>query len=467
MTLRKSVLFLFITILIFLFQLNFYLPNALATVKSMHCTGPVFVLENALEIQTKFGGCDGGSLLAITFDFLSNNSLSQTSISFLHLWPPGLSLVHFIPIAILNEKIPLLLFYILSYVMIFSVIFATFIFLNRRGLRNLFYSIFVVFFLVTSSPFRGWFFESGLLYQETFAFIFLAIGFILLFNLHKKLDIAKNAFLIGFCFGLASFFRSSIDLFNMSILLVFSGLFLSRFLVNRLSNRAKSYRLKDNPLLWISFGIIFITLPWRIFLGTYVHPGDFSWTTYGNIWVSRWIPSELLIERGVGPWVNSGLNVGCQIDLMKCKEFQDLESIKKAPYDGVSPLDNDFYRFELLDSIVNNPQTFLKNRFTVITSHWYTDNEFNYLEKRNVVEASVFAMLLLGSLFLSIWNSRNKLLVFNQIWIIFVVSSFLPFFIFHVEARYLIFLKLLATFVFFENLKYLRSTSLKNNSSLF
>ncbi len=446
-----------------LVQIFMYLPDNLSTFKSMHCTGPVSIFEDTTQILELFGGCDGGSLLSISLDLLNGDGLGDKSKLFLNLWPPGLSFVHTIPIYLIGNSVPLIFFYILLYIFIFSIIYTVFMYSQRNNLFFVLLAFFFSIFFMFSSPVNGWFFESGILYQETFAYIFLVIGFLISF----KIDFSNKfsfvpGILTGICFGVASYFRSSLDIFNQILIVTTLLILFIRLGFNYSQKNFSDLGLKlSKTLLGISLGILLVTIPWRIYLATEIHQGNFSWTVYSGIWKSRWTPSQIMIEQGLGPWVDSGMNLGCQIDNEKCLYLNQPNLISQI--ENVDFMTREeFYRNELINSIISNPLEYLKNRSKVFILHWFTDNKYNYLEKSNLYEGLFFGLLAIITFFMVIYSGSKNLIISNLIWVLLIFSTLAPLSIFHIEARYLIFLKLISIFVFIENSKhiYLRSKKL-------
>jgi hypothetical protein len=433
-----------------------YFPDSLNTSKAMHCTGPVSIFEDTARIRELFGGCDGGSLLSISLDLLDGDGLGDKSKLFLNLWPPGLSILHTFQIFFLGDFIPIIFFYILLYIFILSIVYTLFIYSHRDnlffGLLAFLFSIFFVF----SSPVKGWFFESGILYQETFAFIFLVIGFLISFriSISKEFSFAPGI-LIGICFGIASYFRSSLDLFNQALILSSSIILVILLALKFLHKNFSNFSLAlSKMLLGISLGIVLVTIPWRIYLASEIHQGNFSWTVYGGIWKSRWTPSQIMIEQGLGPWVDSGMNLGCQIDNEKCLYLNQPNLISQNANENFITSE-EFYRNELIGSILSNPLEYLKNRSKVFILHWFTDNKYNYLEKSNFYEGLFLGLLVIITFFMVIYLGLKNLIISNLIWVLLIFSTLAPLSVFHIEARYLIFLKLISIFVFIENFKYI------------
>ena len=155
------------------------------------------------------------------------------------------------------------------------------------------------------------------------------------------------------------------------------------------------------------------------------------------------------------------MNLGCQIDNEKCLYLNQPNLISQI--ENVDFMTREeFYRNELINSIISNPLEYLKNRSKVFILHWFTDNKYNYLEKSNLYEGLFFGLLAIITFFMVIYSGSKNLIISNLIWVLLIFSTLAPLSIFHIEARYLIFLKLISIFVFIENSKhiYLRSKKL-------
>jgi len=412
----------------------------------LHCAGVIPRTIEFSTIQDLFRGCDGGSLMYVAKDLLDGNGLTENSKVFLTFWPPGLSLVHTLYLSIFSEFISVTNFLSVLYSILTFSLFIILYTLNKYFLYKLI--VFIAFnFLLISSPFQGWFSNSGLFYQEFLGIYFLLLAFITISIIETKNLKIKYYIIPGLMIGIACYFRATFETFsNLILVFIFCMSILQIFfLFNTLKFKVLDNRITLIKTVMIYLGISLFTFPWRLVNFFIIRPNEFSWTSYPNFWVMRWLPSEQLINQGLGPWVDGGYNLGCQLDPSKCLNIFKIESRLGAPYSGEGYLSNSTALWELTQSLFNYPLRFIYQRSLILYNHWRTDNFYNYLEKPNNLESFIFFAILLLSLvvcfYVLMFYKNAKSLVYI-LWFIFVFSTLAPLLIFHVEARYLINLKI-------------------------
>ena len=416
-----------------------------------HCAGAVSLNVTASQASELFGGCDGGSILRIALDFANGGDLSQQSISALHLWPPGLSALEAIALLVGGKETPIAL-WVIGYV-VFLLIFAftlLFVVLQKRGLWYVGFLLPVL--LIFSSPLYGWILKSGLMYQEGFALSFFVIALTLASMADrsdsKKLKL-RLAISSGLCLGLAAYFRSIFDPYIL-FLAGISFFMALAFVIRRIAHHKASWSTRKQSaslFLVITLSAVVLMLPWRIFLGTSIHKGDFSWTVLGEtIWSSRWVTNEMLDSQGLGPWREGGFNAACQIDPKKCAFIQSIEAVSEAPYTGQGYFNQSDFRNFLVKSYLSKPVETFKFKLNVFSSFWNTNNTENYLGRNSPVEGSLFFLTTVLATFWSITRMKENYLL-SWLWLskLFITLSVLM--VFHVEARYFIFLKIASVVV--------------------
>lgn len=119
-------------------------------------------------------------------------------------------------------------------------------------------------------------------------------------------------------------------------------------------------------LLSVSFFSLLLTVPWRLLLGLWIRPGEFSWSlvTSSNspIWSQRWMSNEVLEEQGLGWMITSGVNYGCRVDADRCQQIYDAESSTANPYSGSGEYSYPEFFGLLSDSIIEMPIAYLVDR---------------------------------------------------------------------------------------------------------
>jgi hypothetical protein len=259
----------------------------------------------------------------------------------------------------------------------------------------------------------------------------------------------KFAIASGLCIGLAAYFRSIFDpyIILLSGLAVFIILLIGIKKIFRDKARITTRNQSAYLFLIITLSAILLMLPWRIFLGTSIHKGDFSWTVLGEtVWSSRWVTNEMLDSQGLGPWREGGFNAACQIDPEKCTFIQSIESVSDAPYTGQGHFNQSQFRNFLFRTYFSNPVETLKFKLNVFSKFWYTNNTENYLGRYSPVEGTLF---LISTLWATTWSitrmKQNQLL--SSLWLTKLFVTFSILMVFHVEARYFIFLKIASVIV--------------------
>lgn len=428
----------FLTLLLFLaIPTNF---NAV-----WHCAGIVDLRVDAKSAQSSFGGCDGGSLLGVSLDLIDGGGLTEQSINSLSLWPPGLSLIESFILLTNGLGVPIAIYL----AVLVSLAFATVFVFSMSGFPKK-YRVLAGLLLVAmafSSPIEGWILGTGLMYQEGFATAFFMFSLVLVASISSKAATKKRLTLAigaGVCLGFAAYFRSIFD-----PIILFGLLFsISLFALNAFKHLVKSHsktNWQSNKFLYSS--IIFLCavitmLPWRIFLGNSVHSGNYSWTVAGsNIWASRWYTNEILDNQGLKPWREGGLNAACQAYPDKCKEIERLEMSSPYPYTGSGHFSQSEFRSMLINEYLTNPLAIISYKFDVFKSFWLLHNSENYLGRQRPFEGIAYFFVFISSLAVSIVRFK-KHPELSIIWLSTVLIHLLVLSIYHLEARYLIPLKL-------------------------
>lgn len=444
---KTNVFQIFVSFSIFLGFLTLLLYLAIPTNFNAvwHCAGIVDLRVDAKSAQSSFGGCDGGSLLGVSLDIIDGGGLTEQSLNSLSLWPPGLSLIESFILRTNGLGAPIAIYL----AVLISLAFATVFVFSMSGFpkkHRVLVSLLLVA-MVFSSPIEGWILGTGLMYQEGFATAFFMLALVLVASISSKATTKERsivAICAGVCLGFAAYFRSIFDpIILFGLMCSISFFVLSAFKYFFKSHTKTNWQ--SNKFLYSS--IIFLCavitmLPWRIFLGNSIHSGNYSWTAAGaNIWASRWYPNEILDNQGLKPWREGGLNAACQAYPDKCREIERLEMSSPYPYTGSGYFSQSEFRSMLISEYLTNPIAIIHYKFDVFKSFWLLHNSENYLGRQRLFEGVAYFFVFVSSLVVSIVRFK-KHPELSIIWLSTVLIHVLVLFVYHLEARYLIPLKL-------------------------
>jgi hypothetical protein len=152
-----------------------------------------------------------------------------------------------------------------------------------------------------------------------------------------------------------------------------------------------------------------------------------SWTIYG-VWALENSPEAEY-------WSGYGSNWACKIDPIKCS------SLNTA---GLKSLTPRTMSTEALKSVINNPTSYLAERYKYMKIQYFGDSKFDikhYQKYFSVLALLSGAYLLLLLSNRKYWNHEN--FVISIIWTSFIINQFLMYAITHYEYRYFIILKFL------------------------
>lgn len=423
--------------------------NGIAT---WHCVGDTQLNVTASLAQEKFGGCDGGSILRIALDFNNGGKLEDSTINSLNLWPPGMAFIELTLFKLFGVGIGIgtAIASLISISLLLSFVF--FISVLAR-LKFFLPAVISSFLLLVSTPIRGWVLGTGLMYQEGFALccVIVAMTAIIWIDVDsrtQKLGFVR-AIVAGIGLGGAAYFRAIFEPI-ISILIVVSMLSILAILaVNRNVEkfRRSTLRVSFLQVAVISLVAFCVMLPWRAALVTNIHPGDSSWTKVGsNIWGSRWLSSSSLDKMGLSPWQEGGLNAPCVIDKELCKQIAQKELNSTAPYSGSGYYSQEQFRKMVIRTYLKHPIATLRYKAEVFYRFWTVNNFENYLGHKALLEGWSYLLAFAVSVAFSILRFR-QLPISSSLWIVQVFATLGILMIYHLEARYLIFLKVGAVLI--------------------
>jgi hypothetical protein len=447
-SLNKKILFLFI--LIFIFNLSLFYFNFKGTELE-------FFKSDPLELQKLFGGGDRRYFIEAGFDLAAFNKVRNEFFWIYQLWPPGMSILNglifkFTQVSLFTFVHSVLASALLSYFFINVVQFAKII---RVKIGSL---IFILTFYLTSFS-RNWFFTDLMFYSDLIGtmLVLIAICKILIY-LKSDRAIIKSlsmGFSIGMIIFAAAFMRSPyiviIQLITVTYLI---AIVLES--VRLLTLGVRRYKLRKIQLSNLIFlTTIIVTASqfsniWIDFREKNMPIGNADWSVaQSRSFISPWVPQKQLPSLAR----SGGAGWACEIDKIKCEFFSIREGVNEESYSGLS-VTNEEYRKETLRVILNNPITYLQNRFDIFQKVYTSKAGLSTENPKSMSEAIISFILLFLFIFYSLFQFKKD---YTYVTIHVVMLSLLaPYFIFHLEPRYFFVLNQLSLFGIFPLLLLLR-----------
>jgi len=390
-----------------------------------------------LQARHTLAGLDAGSYLQGAIS-LHDSSFRNSANQFIwQLWPPGLPLYEALLIFVfgLGAK-PLVLLSVTA-----ALLLATstmLLWIESIKLRRKRFSLILLLVLLLSSVVQGWLLDQGIMYAEGI-FVFLLI--LSSISLARFESTGKTRFFYesSFLVGLAAYFRAvgftCIEVIFLAALLVSGIGFVLKFRKPHPARRVLRLALDLFKYGGVAFAV---TLPWSLFRASWLKLNPVQWVITGDsTWKLAWQSDADLDKSGWG--ITKGIdNWACHLDQIKCK----ILSTTKNPQ----------YFSDSIRVIFRHPIEFLWMRATAFWDYWTLNGRWLYPPQNRLpvafayFEGSVFLLLVIAALFLLL-TSLTRYPYFSIITLSLILGSTLPLFVFHLESRYFIPLKILAIIV--------------------
>lgn len=400
-----------------------------------------------VEARKVLGGLDAGSYVQGGLS-LADGTYRNPANSFIwELWPPGMSFFNFIFIKIFGiSSSPLLIWAAVSSLVVAFLTYILIGFLRNQKRRIQYCGLTLIAIILMSSSTQGWLLDQGIMYAEGLTLLGM---FTSLFFLGKFLEAKKAYYLIYSGLGLSiSVFMRSVNLAIIYVLvacLVFVMLFKLFHAFYEFTGKRK-FQISSRTLTTFMIVPIFLMATWMTFRASWIPNSRFQWvTSAANSWKSYWMRNS--DYDGTGWEIVAGIdNWACIIDKTVCAKIH------------AAPTANWDYQGLSLQAILGHPITFLAERIPAFWDYWILNGRWLYPPQSRIpasislAEGIVFVIILLFALFLIVRIfSRKPELALLQIAII--LGNLLPLFVYHLEGRYFLPIKLIAGFIILQNLQ--------------
>jgi hypothetical protein len=420
-----------------IFKLGRFLPAYSATVTSLlfyalilnsgHLGSQGKFFWDVSEFITFYGTSDAGSYLRLASD-ISNLRVSQDNIWILNLWPPGMSILDSLAIALPGS---LFFWMIVMNVLIMALPIAVLLSMVRSRV-DLWWAIGISLVFVFQ-PNKSWVLTEGLFMSDGVGSHFFLTGLILCIkglvehrDVNQRDKTQKYFILAGVTFSLSLHFR--FGLFPSVGVLVFLALIGIALSFTRRSLKTRFLDLKK-PMVSFLMSLFLVSAPWTLFVATILHPGNLSWSTGDYQWAQRWMTDNYLLEGNAGWLVTGGANWACEVSPQRCEALQGLVTSGDGSHFGT-------LRQSAIETAILNPiDLFILKTGPLSEATWLTSGA-QLTGAASLVQLAGFG-LILGFLVISFFVFTR---IHHPAWIaVVVVFGYLATLVIaHVESRYMI-----------------------------
>jgi hypothetical protein len=424
----------------FLVMLVTTIPNGVASRVGVY---PIPLLSTSDQVRQVLGGSDAGSLLEAAMSWHQYHALANNLFGVYSSWPPGMVIVDSVLLEIEGATgIPFVLLMVLTNSLLWASLIGTFV-LAVRAIAGLTTAMVFGAVLFLYSGVSVWGAQTGLFFSDSFGAIGYGFALIALFCAARSTAWKRRVLLValaGVAMAAASYFRASYELVaEVSIggaALAVAALLLVRA-IRRVPRRNPALLV---PLISIALaGAVaqLLMLPWRIYLGLKVHPGDFRWSTVSDLMsLGRWVPDAELLKRNGNFLIVGHSNWGCINDPQTCAEIQQHESATANPY-SMSGDGNyraaDFDHFTL-QSFLAHPIDYVRERLGTLVFGYASNTGMSvgtFAVAESLLILAVFALVVVIAI-----RRRTIGNAANLFFLMATVVQLATLALVHMEARY-------------------------------
>lgn len=345
--------------------------------------------------------------------------LKLINIIGLGMWPPGMFMMNSIPLKI-SSAIPIGLYQILLASILWSLVFSFFSsLLSKRNILFTLLPLVLLFFPI----FNKYLLRYGVMYSETYGIAFLIFGFSLLISAFSDVIIKKRTMIFaGFCFAIASLFRSQVFLVTVGLCAIF--LFYSLI-----------YFKQRNDIKILHCTLLFV-LSFAVPLGTYMKINKGALFRVPLAWQLPFTVEQFPNAGARNFLAHGGIRAACEVDLEKC------DAIRKK-------VENENYfrnaQKEVIKAFVFHPIKFSMYKLPIAYKYWIGDSTYTGIDTPEGYTWNNFFILILFIACL-LYMTMNKLWLLLAFSVSTLTAVLGPPFLIHFEARYFYILK---TFILF------------------
>jgi hypothetical protein len=412
---------------------------------------------NFIEARETLGGLDAGSYMQGGMVFANGNYQDPANDFIWFLWPPGMSLANGMLIKIFGiSSHPLILWSLISSIlvsMLFLVLVLSFV---KGGRLSKLIGFAITSIVLLTSPVQGWILDQGIMYAEGVSVVSLILCLYYLSKYQRSLR-PEHMIFSSASLAIAIMMRSGNIVILYLILLGICIVFLRSVpgMLTKLNDRSISNNLKN--LLLVVTAPLLTAAAWIAFRTTWLQLPPSQWVASpGNAWKGYWQRNSDF--KGTGWEITAGVdNWACQVDPATCYAIH------------ANPEANWNY-FELgIRVILQKPFAFLAERLPDMWNYWILNGRWLYPPQSRIpaavslTEGLIFFLILVVSIIsmcMTVRSNPQLILVQSSI----MVGSLAPLFIYHLEGRYFIPIKLISAFILVQNLETL--VGVKNRFSM-
>jgi hypothetical protein len=400
-----------------------------------------------LEARKILGGLDAGSYIQGGLS-LAEGTFRDTANNFIwELWPPGMSIFNLLFVKFFGiDSSPLLIWSLVSSLVVAWLTYVLLGFLKNQERKIQFFGIALIVTILLSSATQGWLLDQGIMYAEGLTLFGM---FVTLFFLGRYLEDKKQHYLLLAGLGLSiSVFMRSVNLVIIYLLvlcIVITLIAKSLRIISRFKGKLiPPIRLRS--LTMITAVPIFLMATWMAFRSTWLPGSRYQWvTSAGNSWKWYWMRDSDFKETGWG--IVAGIdNWACQINKAVCEKIH------------ANPETNWDYQSLSLQTIFENPIAFLTERIPNFWDYWILNGRWLYPPQSRIpasislLEGAIYLLILVFALFLivKIWHKKIELALLQ---LAIILGNLLPLFLYHLEGRYFLPIKLISGFIILQNLQ--------------
>ena len=332
------------------------------------------------DLVDGLGFGDGGSYTRLAVD-LQHGYISPGNRWILNLWPPGVPFVLLVILKLTGGGLPIVpMIVLVGCLWSLALSLLALILLRRRAFIS--FGLFAVVWLA-GPLLSGWTIHGGVISSDGISAALTAILVIALYfatqdefqKFSRRIRFGYY-FAVGLLLGVLSLFRVT-WLFATLASLVALGIYLAvvalrRWRRHRLARDPVGQSLKAILTRWsaVVVGFAVLAAPWTIVLGTYVHPGNLSWSTGDYQLAQTWMTDDYLKKGNAGFLIDGKANWACELDPTECAKLMQIETAREHPFDGTGENSfSDFQRRAIL-AAVEHPAEFVAQRTDVTVRAW-------------------------------------------------------------------------------------------------
>ncbi len=178
-----------------------------------------------------------------------------------------------------------------------------------------------------------------------------------------------------------------------------------------------------------------IGIPWRFISSQNVLPGSYGIRTSEYYWSQRWMTDEFTASNGVGFLSEGGANWACDIDPQLCSKINSYEVSNNTNFNG-SGYSAKQFREMAISSAREHPLPFIINRASNFVNSWF--GLINQPQPQMRIFQIISFFCLISTFFFGITSiAKRKFLDASVLSTVMLIGLISPFFLFHIEYRYL------------------------------